>query len=155
MQRPLDDFDKHILRLLQTDSSLSSGDIAARIGLSQPPCWRRIQRLHDEGYIDAQVCCLNRKKLGLKTQIFAQVKLSAAGRSNVAAFGDVIRNFPEVLECYLVLGTTDYMVRIVTRDVEAYERFYLDKLSQAPNVQEINSMVVLSEIKSSTAVPID
>ncbi len=155
MQKQLDEFDKTILRLLQVDSSLASNEIAERVGLSQPACWRRMQRLRDEGYIDAQVSRLNRKKLGLNTQIFAQVKLSATGRANVAEFADMIRSFPEVLECFLVLGTTDYMVRIVTRDIEAYERFYLDKLSQAPGVQEINSMVVLSEIKSTTAVPID
>lgn len=133
---------------------MSSVEIAERVGLSQAPCWRRIQRLKNDGYIDAQIYLLSRKKLQLNTQIFALVKLNDTGRSNVTAFGEAIRAFPEVLECFLVLGTTDYLVRIVTRDIETYERFFLDKLSQVPGVQEINSMVSLSQIKSTTELPL-
>lgn len=155
MREGLDRFDRDILAILQRDSSLSSTEIANAVGLSQAPCWRRIQRLKDEGYIDAQVSLLNRKKLGFNTQIFVQVKLSAAGRANVTAFAESITSFPEVLECFLLLGTSDYLVRIVTHDIESYERFFLDKLSQVPGVQEINSMVTLSQIKSTTELPLD
>jgi Lrp/AsnC family transcriptional regulator len=154
MQNDLDPFEKRILAILQTDAARSTTDIAAEIGLSQAPCWRRIQRLKDDGYIRSQVCILDRKKLGLRAQIFAQVKLNAHGRANLDEFSASIREFPEVLECHVLMGSVDFMLRIVATDIEAYERFFFDKLSKLPGVQEINSTVALSEIKSTTALPL-
>ncbi|WP_206243698.1 Lrp/AsnC family transcriptional regulator [Novosphingobium terrae] len=151
----LDEYEKRILAILQLDASRSTTDIAQEIGLSQAPCWRRIQRLKDEGYIRSQVCVLDRRKLGLRAQIFAQVKLNAHGRAHLAEFSDAIQGFSEVLDCFVLMGSTDFMLRIVTRDIETYERFFFDKLSQVPGVQEVNSMVALSEIKSTTALPLD
>lgn len=151
----IDDFDKKILRSLQIDSSRSTSDIAEEIGLSQAPCWRRIQRLREAGYIRREVALLDRHKIGLNAQIFAQVKLTATGRSNVDAFTHAIREFSEVLDCFVLMGSVDFMLRIVARDIEAYERFFFDKLSRVPGVQEINSLVALSEIKSTTELPVD
>jgi len=150
----LDEIDRKILGSLQKDASRSTGEIAEGVGLSQAPCWRRIQRLKEQGYIRDQVYLLDRHKIGLNAQVFAQVKLNAHGRANLAAFSEAIRQFPEVLDCYVLMGTVDFMLRIVTRDIEAYERFFFDKLSQVPGVQEINSMVALSEIKSTTQLPL-
>jgi Lrp/AsnC family transcriptional regulator len=155
MSHDLDDYEKRILAILQVDASRSATDIAQEIGLSQAPCWRRIQRLKEEGYIRSQVCILDRRKLGLRAQIFAQVKLTAHGRANLADFSEAIRGFPEVLDCFVLMGATDFMLRIVTRDIETYERFFFDKLSKVPGVQEVTSMVALSEIKSTTAIPFD
>lgn len=146
----LDDFEWKILGILQRDSSKPTTEIAEEIGLSQAPCWRRIQRLKEGGYIKRQVALLDRRKLGLNAQIFAQVKLSAHGRSNLAEFSAAIHDFPEVLDCYVLMGSVDFLLRIVTADIEAYERFFFTKLSQLPGVQEVNSMVALSEIKSTT-----
>jgi len=154
MLEGLDGFERKILALLQEDASRSNAEIAAAIGLSEAPCWRRVQRLRKDGYILADVSLLDRRKIGLNAQIFAQVKLTAHGRSNLAAFSEAIRSFPEVLECFVLMGTVDFMLRIVARDIESYERFFFDKLSQVPGIQEINSMVALSEIKSTTALPI-
>jgi Lrp/AsnC family transcriptional regulator len=154
MLEDLDEFERKILAILQEDSSRSNADIAAEIGLSEAPCWRRVQRLKKEGYIRAEVSLLDRRKIGLNAQIFAQVKLTAHGRSNLAEFSEVIRSFPEVLDCFVLMGPVDFMLRIVAKDIESYERFFFDKLSQVPGVQEINSMVALSEIKSTTALPI-
>lgn len=154
MLTTLDKFEKRILAILQQDASRPTTDIAAEIGLSQAPCWRRIQKLKDEGLIRSTVCLLDRQKLGLRAQIFAQVKLNAHGRANLDEFAAAIRDFPEVLECYVLMGSVDFMLRIVTADIEAYERFFFEKLSQLPGVQEINSTVALSEIKSTTALPI-
>lgn len=148
MQTELDVYDRKILALLQEDASLSSAQIAEQVGLSQSPCWRRIQRLKDEGVIRRQVALLDRKKIGLNTQIFAEVKLNAHGRSNLTEFTDSIRGFPEVLECYVLMGSVDFLLRIVTPDIEAYERFFFEKLSLVPGIQEVNSTVALSEIKS-------
>lgn len=151
----LDIFDRKILAELQVDASRSTTEIAEAVGLSQAPCWRRIQRLKESGYIRAHVALVDRRKIGLNTQVFAQVKLSATGRANVEAFRDVIRVFPEVLDCFVLMGSVDFMLRIVTKDIDAYERFFYEKLSSVPGVQEINSMVALSEIKSTTALPLE
>jgi Lrp/AsnC family transcriptional regulator len=154
MPDTLDRFDRKILAMLQEDASRSTTEIAAGIGLSQAPCWRRIQRLKEEGFIRSQVCILDRRRLGLRAQVFAQVKLNAHGRANLDEFAAAIRDFPEVLECHVLMGSVDFMLRVVTEDIQAYERFFFEKLSRLPGVQEINSTVALSEIKSTTALPL-
>jgi Lrp/AsnC family transcriptional regulator len=155
MLENLDEFERKILAIIQRDSSKPTTEIAAEVGLSQAPCWRRIQRLKEDGFIRAQVSILDRRKIGLNAQVFAQVKLNKHGRANLAAFSDAIRDFPEVLDCFVLMGNVDFMLRIVTKDIEAYERFFFDKLSQVPGIQEINSMVALSEIKSTTELPLN
>jgi Lrp/AsnC family transcriptional regulator len=150
----LDSYEKKILRLLQEDAGLSNADIAERVGLSASPCWRRIDRLEREGFIKRRVALLDRQKVGLKAQIFAQVKLNAHGRANLDEFAASIREIPEVLECYVLMGSVDFLLRIVTSDIEAYEKLFFNRLSQLPGVQEVNSTVALSEIKSTTSLPI-
>ncbi|MBH9412098.1 Lrp/AsnC family transcriptional regulator [Pseudomonas aeruginosa] len=154
MSIPLDIYDQRILALLQEESSLSTAEIAERIGLSQSPCWRRIQRRKEEGVIRKQVTLLDRKKIGLNTQVFAQIKLTAHGRKNLTDFAEAMHQFPEVLECHVLMGAVDFMLRIVTRDIESYERFFFEKLSAVPGIQEVNSIVALSEIKSTTTLPL-
>ena len=150
----IDNMDRKILRLLQSDASLSATAIGEKVGLSQSPCWRRIQRLKDSGLIREQGLVIDRKKLGFNTMIFAHVKLTAHGRSKVAEFGETIRRFPEVLECHLLLGQVDFLLRIVTPDLEAYERFFFERLSQLPDVQEVTSSIALTEVKHTTELPI-
>lgn len=131
MSIPLDMYDQRILALLQEESSLSTAEIAERIGLSQSPCWRRIQRLKEEGVIRKQVTLLDRKKIGLNTQVFAQIKLNAHGRKNLTDFAEAMHQFPEVLECHVLMGAVDFMLRIVTRDIESYERFFRETVGGA------------------------
>ena len=150
----LDKIDRQILRLLQKDAELSATAIGEKIGLSQSPCWRRIQRLREDGLIKGQMMRFDRKKLGFDVVVFAQVKLTAHGRSQVPEFAKVIRAFPEVQECHLVLGNIDFLLRIVARDIEEYERFFFEKLSHLPEIQEVHSNIVLSEIKYTTELPI-
>jgi Lrp/AsnC family transcriptional regulator len=154
MATELDAFDRKILTLLQENADQSTAEISEAVGLSPSPCWRRIQRLREEGYIKAQVVLVDRRKVGLNTQVFAQVKLNAHGRSHLEDFSEAIRGFPEVLDCYVTMGPTDFLLRIVAADIDAYERFFFDKLSRVPGVQEINSIVALSEIKSTTELPL-
>ena len=97
---------------------------------------------------------LDRRKIGLNTQIFAQVRLSAQGRERIDEFAEQIRSFPEVLECYVMMGSIDFMLRVVAADIDAYERFFFEKLSRVPGILEISSMVALSEIKATTELPI-
>jgi len=150
----IDKVDREIIRLLQQDAELSAAAIGEKIGLSQSPCWRRIQRLREEGLIRGQAMRFDRKKLGFDVLVFAQVKLTAHGRSKVPEFAETIREFPEVQECHLVLGNIDFLLRIVARDIEEYERFFFEKLSHLAEIQEVHSNIVLSEIKYTTELPI-
>lgn len=150
----LDQIDRRILDLLQTVPGINTSTIGEKIGLSQSACWRRIQRLRDEGIIQDQPVKLDREKVGLNTMVFAHVKLTSHGRSNLADFSDAVRKYPEVLDCYVVLGNVDFLLRIVTEDIKAYEQFFFEKLSQLPGIQEVNSSIVLSDIKHTTVLPI-
>ncbi|MDP6810418.1 MAG: Lrp/AsnC family transcriptional regulator [Kiritimatiellia bacterium] len=150
----MDATDIKILNLLQRDASLSAAEVAEQVNLSQPPCWRRIKKLEEEGYIERRVAMLNRQKLGLNVVIYTEVKLTANGRQAVDEFEDAIRSFPEVTECYVMLGRSDFLLRIVAKDVEHYERFFRNHLSQLPGVQDVTSSVALSEVKYSTEVPL-
>jgi Lrp/AsnC family transcriptional regulator len=154
MPETLDKYEKRILTLLQEDASLSTAEISERIGLSPSPCWRRVDRLEKEGFIKRKVALVDRRKIGLNAHVFAQVKLNAHGRANLDEFSEAIRAFPEVLECYVLMGPVDFLIRVVATDIEAYERFFFNQLSQLPGVQEVNSTVALSEIKATTALPI-
>ncbi len=151
---PLDGFDRKILDIVQHDASLSAADIGERVGLSQSPCWRRLNRLEQEGYIAGKVALLDRRRLGLDVLVFATVKLTAHGRRSLPAFAEAIGTYPEVQECYTLTGEMDFLLRIVTEDVQAYERFFFDHLSQLPGVGEVHSSIVMSEIKRTTAYPL-
>jgi Lrp/AsnC family transcriptional regulator len=151
----LDRSDRLILDLLQREGALPLAEVAARTGLSTTTCWRRIQQLEQDGVIRGRVALLDRSALGLDVTIFAHVKLSTQGRDAIAAFAEAIRERPEVLDCYTTMGEWDFMLRIVTKDIKAYEAFYLDHLSKLPNVQSINSSVTVTVIKESTVLPIE
>jgi len=150
----LDQTDRKILGLLQSEPGINAAAIGERIGLSQSACWRRIQRLRDEGVFTDHPVILNREKVGLTTMVFAHVKLTSHGRSNLSDFADAVRSFPEVMDCYVLLGQVDFLLRIVAEDIKAYEQFFFEKLSQLPGIQEVSSSIVLSDIKHSTALPV-
>jgi Lrp/AsnC family transcriptional regulator len=150
----LDRTDQKILAALQEDASRSAAEIAEAVGLSQSPCWRRIQRLREEGYIAKITALLDRKKIGLHAQLFVQVKMMSNDQASLAAFAKAIREFPEVMECHVVLGVFDFLLRVVTQDMQAYEKFLFETVLRVPNVREVNSLVVAMEVKSTTAFPI-
>jgi len=150
----IDQTDRRILEILQKEPGVNAGAIGERIGLSQSACWRRVQRLRDEGIIRDQPVKLDREKVGLNTMVFAHVKLTSHGRSNLAAFAEAVSDYPEVLDCYVLLGNVDFLLRIVTEDIKAYEQFFFEKLSQLPGIQEVNSSIVMSDIKHTTVLPI-
>jgi Lrp/AsnC family transcriptional regulator len=150
----LDKIDCRILAALQEDASRSAAEIAEAVGLSQSPCWRRMQRLREEGYISKVVALLDRKKLGLRAQLFVQVKVISNDQASLAAFSKAMQEFPEVLECHVMLGAFDFLLRVVTRDLEAYEKFYFDTLSRVPNIREVNSFVAAQQVKFTTAFPL-
>jgi Lrp/AsnC family transcriptional regulator len=150
----LDRADRRILDLLQREGALSVAEVATRTGLSTTTCWRRIQQLEQNGVIRGRVALLDRAALGLDVTIFAHVKLSSQGRGAIAAFAEAIRERPEVLDCYTTMGEWDFMLKVVMKDIKAFEAFYLDHLSKLPNVQSINSSVTVTAIKETTVLPI-
>ena len=150
----IDSVDRRILDLLQSQPGINAAAIGEEIGLSQSAVWRRMQGLREEGIIREQPVKTDREKIGLNTMVFAQVKLTSHGRSNLAAFAEAVRSYPQVLDCYVLLGNVDFLLRIVTEDIKSYEQFFFEKLSQLPGIQEINSSIALSEIKHSTVLPL-
>ena len=150
----LDHTDRRILGLLQQEPGINAAELGEKIGLSQSAVWRRIQSLREQGVIKEQPVKLDREKVGLNTMVFAHVKLTSHGRSNLAEFSAAVSKYPEVLDCWLLLGNVDYLLRIVTEDIKAYERFFFEKLSQLHGIQEVNSSIELSDVKHTTALPI-
>ena len=150
----IDKIDQNILARLQMDASLSAAQLCEKVGLSQSQCWRRVERLEKEGIILRRVALLDRKKVGLNVMLFAHVKLAAHSRDALPEFSKAIQRFSEVLECYVLLGSVDFILRIVASDIEAYERFFFQQLSRLPMIQEVNTMIALSQIKFTTALPL-
>lgn len=153
MPAELDAIDMKILELMQRDASLSTAELAERVGLSQSPCWRRIQRMREEGYIKAQVVIVDREKLGFKMQIFAQVKMTTLSDEDRAKFHKAINDIPEILECYTVFGEMDAMLKILAPDVIWYQDFIFSTLLKLPGVIDVRSIVTLTKSKSTTAIP--
>lgn len=154
MTTNLDAIDTKILTLMQQDASLSTAELADRVGLSQSPCWRRIQRLKEEGYIRAQVAVLDREKLGFSMKIFAQVKMARLTEDERAEFVRVIQSIPEIVECYTVFGELDTLLTILAPDVRWYQDFIFSILLKVPGVQDVRSIVTMSEAKCTTAIPL-
>ena len=155
MSLKLDQQDIAILKLLQADASLSSAAIAERLNMSQSPCWRRINRLQQEGLIRQQVALLNRRGLGMDVVVFATINLTSIGRQNLLAFEQEIVQHPEVMECYTMTGIWDYLLKIVTRDIRHYEEFVRNTLTASPAIRELHSHMAVTEIKNSTELPLD
>jgi len=151
----LDSIDKKILALLQRDNNLSASEVAEQVGLSQSPCWRRINRLQEEGVINGGVALLNRKTLGLNVVVFVHVKLSMHGWNMLNEFEDAIVSFPEVLECWTISGGMDFTLRVVTKDIDSYEYFLRRKLLQLPHIKEAQSHFTMTEVKNTTQLPLE
>ncbi len=154
MQSDLDRTDVRILDLLQAHGDLSGAQVAERLSLTASTCWRRITRLEKQGVILKRVALLDREKLGLSVMVFSHVKLAGHGRDALLRFEQAVRAHPEILECYTLMGETDFLLRIVCRDIKAYEAFFLDHLSRFPGVQSVNSSIALAVIKEMTALPL-
>ena len=142
MSELLDAVDAKILDLIQHDAGLSVAEIAERVGLSSSPCWRRIKRLEDAGVIQRRVTILDREKLGLDFEVYCTVKLSLPTKDNLEAFEQAVK-LPEVVQCATVTGAADYELRIVTRDMHAFDDFLRDRLLSLGLVSNIESRIVI------------
>jgi len=150
----LDAVDRRILRTLQQDGRLSNVDLAQQVNLSPSPCLARVKKLESEGVISAYVALLDPVALGFGVSVFIQVRLERQVERSLGVFEQAISERPEVMECYLMTGQSDYMLRVVVPDVPALERFIVDFLSRVPGVGNIQSSFALKQVKYKTALPL-
>lgn len=155
MSIKLDNIDAKILHVIQNDAALSVAEIADKVGLSSSPCWRRIKRMEEDGIIKQRVTRLSRQKLGLDFEVFVAVKLAMPNKENMEQFERAIQTMPEVVQCAVVTGAVDYMLRIVTSDMHAYDRFLREKLLSFSLVSDVQSRIALRQAKDTTALPLN
>jgi Lrp/AsnC family transcriptional regulator len=150
----IDRIDLEILDALQKDATLSTTDLAAQVGLSQSPCWRRVNLLQSSGVIKRRVALLSREQLGLEVLVFVHVKLTSNGWQSLPKFKQRVVSFPEVIQCFVLMGDIDFILLVATRTIDDYNTFVQKKLAQVPGVQSIDSRIVLEETKNTTELPI-
>jgi Lrp/AsnC family leucine-responsive transcriptional regulator len=150
----LDSIDWNILRLMQGDARLSNVELAKAVGLSPSPCLNRVRALEEAGYISRYVTLLDALRVGLKVSVFIQVTLERQIEPALEAFEKAIRERPEVMECYLMTGDADYLLRVVVPDIQALEAFILKFLTRLPGVGNIRSSFALKQVKYQTALPL-
>ena len=154
MADELDPVDARILDILQQDAGLSVAEVAERVGLSASPCWRRIKRLEDTGMILRRVTILDAVKLGLDFEVYAIVKLNLPSTENLNVFEAAVANWPEVVQCATITGREDYVLRIVTSDMHAFDKFLREKLLALGIVSDCESHIVTRGVKNVTALPL-
>lgn len=150
----LDLYDLKILEQLQKDAAQSTAELAEKVGLSQSPCWRRVQRLREAGYIRAQVAILDRAKLGYELVIFSTLKTAALTEDKRAEFLRKLELIPEITEAHTIFGEMDVLIKVIAPSMAWYQTFVFNTLMKLPGVVDIRSMVTLAEIKSTTFVPV-
>jgi Lrp/AsnC family leucine-responsive transcriptional regulator len=150
----LDEASLKILRELQKNSRISINDLAEKIGMSATPCWRRQKELEDNGFIVRHAAIVERRKVGLPLCCMLHISLTRHAEGAVESFEDAMKIRTEVMECYEVTGTSDYLVKVVVADMDAYHDFLHNVLVKLPSISQINTSVALREVKYETALPI-
>lgn len=151
----LDAIDLRILAELQPDARLSIAKLADRVALTPTPCARRVRLLEQAGYIGGYVTLLDQRAIGLPVNAFVEVRLTRERQEEVRAFESSVRSYPEVMECWAMSGGYDYLLRVVTADLQAYNRFMRDKLLILPSVSQVETGFGLEQILGRTALPLD
>jgi Lrp/AsnC family transcriptional regulator len=150
----MDVIDRQILDLLQRDATRSIAEVAEKVGLSQTPCWKRIQRLEAQGVIERRVALLNPEKLGLGLSVFVSVETQDHSQQWLDQFSRVVSAMPEVLELYRMAGDVDYMLRVVVPDMATYDGFYKRLIAAIP-LKNVTSRFAMERVKTTTVLPID
>lgn len=151
----MDEASLRILDELQKNSELSNAELAERVGLSASPCWRRVADLKHSGVLRSSVALVDPLKLGLAVNVFVHVTLKQQDKDSLEVFTRAIAIRPEVMECYLMSGEADFMLRVVIEDLIKYQTLLLECLTQIPSVASIRSSFALSQVKYTTALPTD
>ena len=155
LKRTLNIIDLKILTALQENARISNVDLANRVGLSPSPCLRRVKMLEGNGVIQKYVCLLNQSVAGFPVSVFVNVTLERQVESALENFEAAIAKRPEVMECYLMTGDADYLLRVVTVDLASYERFLVNHLTRIPGVSSIKSSFSLKQVSYRTALPLN
>lgn len=143
-----------ILDALQADGRISNVDLAQKVNLSESATLRRVRALEDEGMIDRYVALLSQEKAGLPGNVFVQIGLHREVESELAAFEEAVRNIPEVMECYLMSGEFDYLIRVVVANMADFERLHKDFLTRLPGVARVNSSFGIRTVQRKTELPL-
>ena len=150
----MDRLDRKILRLLQEDATLAVADVAKKVGLSTTPCWRRIQKLEEEGVIKRRVAILDHEKVNVRVTVFVAIRTNSHSHEWLRRFSEVIQEFPEVVEFYRMSGDVDYLLRVVVPDIAAYDAFY-KRLIAKIEIRDVSSTFAMEQIKYTTEMPLD
>ena len=153
-QVKLDEIDLRILRDLQENGKITNVELARRVGISAPPCLRRVRALEEAGFITGYHAEVEPAKLGYNVTVFAQVGLDSQSESELSAFEELVRSWPEVRDCHMLAGEADFILRIVAQDWETYQKFVTEKLTPAPNVANVKSALTLRASKHEPGGPV-
>ncbi len=150
----LDKFDRSILSALQKDGRISNVDLAELVSLSESACLRRVRRLEEKGFIERYAALLDQRQAGLSGNVFVHIALHREEQSELAAFEAAVQNLPEVMECYLMTGEFDYLLRVVVSDMADFERVHNESLTRLPGVARVNSSVAIRTVRKTTELPL-
>ncbi len=151
---PLDRYDKAILDALQKDGRISNVQLASLVNLSESACLRRVRALEESGMIDRYVALVSQQESGLSGDVFVNIGLQREEESELAAFEEAVRAIPEVMECYLMTGEFDYLLRVVVSDMADFERIHKQSLTRLPGVARVNSSVAIRTVQKKTELPL-
>ncbi len=150
----LDAIDRRILRALQRDGRLQNVELAKQVGLSPSPCLRRVRLLEEAGVIERYVALLDASKIGMGLTVFVRVWLTGQDMETVERFTDSVKQLPQVVECHLMAGDCDFLLRVVAADLDAYRRFQIEHLTRIAGVQSVKTDIPMQKIKLSTEMPL-
>ncbi len=151
----LDQIDRRILSLLQAEGRMTNVELAARVGISPPPCLRRVRALEQAGFIRGFHAALDPQRLGFEVTVFAQVRLRSQAEADLRAFEELARGWPVVRECHMLNGEVDFILKCVATDLKAFQRFLTESLTPAPNVASVKTSLVIRSGKDEPGVPVD
>lgn len=153
--KEIDTTDRKILSILQTQGRITNTQLAKQLGMSPPPTLERVKKLERRGYIDRYVALVNPHKVGVTCFTYVEVTLLRHGSTPLERFNQAIKEMDEVMECHHITGEADYLLKVATHDIPAYEEFVIHKLTALPDVQNLKTLVVLSTIKQETRLPVN
>lgn len=150
----LDNYDIKILKNLQADADISMAELGNAVGLSHTPCWRRVKRLEENGFIRGRVTLLNAEQLQLSVAVHAYITIKSHDEPSLLAFEQAVQSVNEIVECYSITGDKDYLLKVIVASVDRYEKLLKSKLVNLPNVASVNSVFALKQIKYTTSLPL-
>ena len=151
----MDDIDKKILQLLQTNADIPISELSKKINLSPSPCWLRISKLYKQGYIKKKIAVIDRQKVNLSTVAFVQIKTSQHNMAWAKKFVEGVKEMDEVIEFYRLSGASDYLLKVLVKDMEAFREFMVKKLTSIDHIGSTHSTFMISEVKHTTAFSLD